>query len=166
MKHFKSIGKGVKMLLEAQTAQELFQTLTPPNSTIFQVCCTESLRLRKTEIRLCFVQFWTKNISKPCTGVHFYCCTQAHLMLLFFPADAISSQSKVVTMCTKPCRGWGGENKNLSKALAVSASHCHHSCTITSLFYPALGNNRQVHGLAQFILRIQDPSQKIHFSLS
>lgn len=38
MKNFKSIGKGAKMLFEAQTAQELFQTLTPPNSTSFK--CT------------------------------------------------------------------------------------------------------------------------------
>ena len=43
-------------------------------------------------------------------------------MLVFFPADGIVSQSKVLTICTKPCSGWGGENENLPNALAVSAS--------------------------------------------
>lgn len=135
MKHFKSIRKGAKMLFEAQTAQELFQTLTPPNSNIFQVYCTECLRLKRTIIRIRFVKFWTKSISKPSKQVIIFtviprqtwCCC-------FFPADAIVSQSKVLTICTKPCSGWGGENENLPNALEVSASHCHHSSTMTSLF--------------------------------
>lgn len=91
--------------------------------------------LKKAIIRIRFVQFWTKSISKPSKQVIIFtviprqtwCCC-------FFPADVIVSQSKVLTICTKPCSGWGGENENLSNALAVPASHCHHSSTMTSLF--------------------------------
>ena len=135
MKHFKSIRKGAKMLFEAQTAIEVFQTLTPPNSNIFQVCCTERLRLKKTIIRFCFVKFWTKSISKPSKQVIIFTVIPRQTWCYcFFPAYAIVSQSKVLTICTKPCSGWGGENENLPNALEVSASHYHHSSTMTSLF--------------------------------